>query len=564
MVAIPFPDLGRGTYIDENALQPAQVTTYWNWGEVHSADRYLDELEKLRAANASSEERANFVKAEFQNLGIPAATQKYRFAVGDTNLTGNNAYAISSSPRTSGNEAMVISASWIRRHDQGVEEELNLRGVATVLALAKYLKGYSLWAKDLVFVVSDGYLDGMQAWLNSYHGEIQTNLDADELPHTSGVIWNALAIDYACHSFSHLGIFHEGVNGRLPNQDLINSFERISRYTGGVPVVMYDHIQEFAALSWLPKVIRNNALVQTYAVRARNVARHIGYQAPGRPSGIHGLFQPYRIDAFTIYAVCAQGPHGFHALGKTIESTLRTMNNLLERLHASFFFYILTDSLHFNKIGSYLPSVILISVSMMFHGLDIWVSAGWRFVQPSPSEKPQDAHWARRQRPVLAVLAIMAATHILGAMLFVSLTSRYAFANYQIASSILFAAVAAIPLLALLLRPERRPEVAPLSTVLKALNLCFASTIISVISVLNFSLALSLSIALGIPLMISKSSSFARYPVYIILAIGWLPLLTKQTQEVLWNWEVLSVWFAPIICLVYVPLVLQAAIIALL
>jgi GPI-anchor transamidase subunit GAA1 len=28
---------------------------------------------------------------------------------------------------------------------------------------------YSLWAKDLVFVISDGYLDGMHAWLSAYH-----------------------------------------------------------------------------------------------------------------------------------------------------------------------------------------------------------------------------------------------------------------------------------------------------------------------------------------------------------------------------------------------------------
>ena len=61
----------------------------------------------------------------------------------DQNLTGTNAYAISSSPRTSGNEAMVISASWIRRNEQGDEEALNLRGISSVLALAKFLKGES-------------------------------------------------------------------------------------------------------------------------------------------------------------------------------------------------------------------------------------------------------------------------------------------------------------------------------------------------------------------------------------------------------------------------------------
>jgi hypothetical protein len=32
---------------------------------------------------------------------------------------------------------------------------------------------YSLWAKDLVFVISDGYLEGMHAFLSSYHGSSQ-------------------------------------------------------------------------------------------------------------------------------------------------------------------------------------------------------------------------------------------------------------------------------------------------------------------------------------------------------------------------------------------------------
>jgi len=88
---------------------------------------------------------------------------------------------------------MVISASWFSRTGNG-NGNLNLRGVSTVLALAAFLKrrgvvlfasffdykvlltvGYSLWAKDLVFVISDGYLDGMHAWLSAYHGSVQSS-----------------------------------------------------------------------------------------------------------------------------------------------------------------------------------------------------------------------------------------------------------------------------------------------------------------------------------------------------------------------------------------------------
>jgi hypothetical protein len=86
---------------------------------------------------------------------------------------------------------MVISASWLSRTGDG-DGTLNLRGVSTVLALAAFLKrkllcsiydvrfqyfspptDHSYWAKDIVFIISDGYLDGMQAWLGAYHGSEQ-------------------------------------------------------------------------------------------------------------------------------------------------------------------------------------------------------------------------------------------------------------------------------------------------------------------------------------------------------------------------------------------------------
>lgn len=54
-------------------------------------------------------------------------------------VTGTNTYAINYSPRTSGTEAMVISASWLSRTGEG-DGTLNLRGVSTVLALAGFLK----------------------------------------------------------------------------------------------------------------------------------------------------------------------------------------------------------------------------------------------------------------------------------------------------------------------------------------------------------------------------------------------------------------------------------------
>lgn len=74
LLALPSGLIGRRTYIDENALQPSQVCnensgsglfhfspicqvrTTWDWKDVHAADRYLLDLEKLWENNSTTEE----------------------------------------------------------------------------------------------------------------------------------------------------------------------------------------------------------------------------------------------------------------------------------------------------------------------------------------------------------------------------------------------------------------------------------------------------------------------------------------------------------------------------
>ncbi|KAF8350571.1 Gaa1-domain-containing protein [Amanita rubescens] len=565
MISLPSPRLGRGTYIDENALQPAQVNTYWNWQEVHNADRYLDELERLRDTVATSEQRARFFEAEFAKLGISSSTQRYSYSNRNNATEGINSYAVLSSPRASGTEAMVISASWISRMDDG-HVSLNLRGVSTVLALAAFLKNYSLWAKDIVFVISDGYLEGMHAWLSAYHGNAQANLHVQPLNLSSGIIWTALNIDYPGHSFSHLGMFYEGCNGRLPNQDLQNSFHRIA-LSNGVPVTVYDHV-DTADHNKLPPLFNRfsgniKKELEEYQQRAKNILRHVGYQARGRPSGVHGLYHQFRIDAITLFAVPATGPHGFHSIGRVVESTLRTMNNLIERLHASFFFFILTAPDRFLKIGSYLPSALLVSVAMMFGGLKAWNDASL------PTATKDTKNIQPKTREVLSALIIMAYTHILGALLFWFLTSSWYSDKSHVISAATFAAVAfsVVPIARQF--PDANASSLPLT--LKSFNLCMASTAVSITAMLNFSLASTLALLLGIPLSISSPSKPAasltkrviRFVPYAVLALGWLFLAT-EVEQALWHWNFLSVWFAPFVCIVYMPLVLQAGLVCLL
>src|SRR4051812_9616951 len=112
---------------------------------------------------------------------------------------------------------------------------------------------------------------------------------------------------------------------------------------------------------------------------------------------------------------------------------------------------------------------------------------------------------------------------------------------------------------------ETNSKTAPMHMVLKALNLCFTSTVISIITILNFSLAASMTVLLGLPLVASSSSSslplrLLKYSGYACLGLGWLLFAQQEMVDSIWNWQVLSVWFAPFICIVYLPLVLQSGI----
>lgn len=84
------------------------------------------------------------------------------------------------------------------------------------------------------------------------------------------------------------------MNGRLPNQDLLNSLQKISVYTSGVPVVINDRADNQETierlLSWLPHLLRERPDIRKYFCQARNVISQFGYLARGTPSGVHGVF----------------------------------------------------------------------------------------------------------------------------------------------------------------------------------------------------------------------------------------------------------------------------------
>lgn len=59
---------------------------------------------------------------------------------------------------------------------------------------------------------------------------------------------------------------------------------------------------------------------------------------------------------------------------QVVEGTMRSVNNLLERFHQSFFFYLLPSSHYYISIGTYMPAFGLVALPLLIQILTLWFS----------------------------------------------------------------------------------------------------------------------------------------------------------------------------------------------
>lgn len=251
-----------------------------------------------------------------------------------------------------------------------MENEVNNSGVALVLALARYFKRWSLWSKDVIFLIPGDSTIGPQAWVDAYHNGHDERY-VESLKIKSGALQGAVAVDYPAgpwgHRYDKLHVVYDGTNGQLPNLDLFNTAVQIADGQMGVDSV-------------IQRMWGNG---DTYKDRLTTMLRGMISQGLGHATGPHSSFIPYHVDAITLVTV-GDGWHDEMSLGRTVESLFRSLNNLLEHLHQSFFFYLLLGSKRFVSIGTYLPAAMLIALNFSISSIALWVKSG-RSDEPVPN-----------------------------------------------------------------------------------------------------------------------------------------------------------------------------------
>lgn len=219
--------------------------------------------------------------------------------------------------------------------------------------------GWSLWSKDIIVLITSDSKAGPQAWVDAYHDEHSPD-SADPLQLKSGALQGVVVVDNALdHRFESLHIVYDGINGQLPNLDLFNSAVAIASGQMGIGVS-------------LQRMWKHG---DSYRERLQTMLRGMVSQGLGHASGPHSSFIPYHVDAITLQAV----GHGWQdemAMGRCVESTFRSVNNLLEHFHQSFFFYLLMQANRFVSIGTYLPSAMLVAVNFTIMAIALWIQSG--------------------------------------------------------------------------------------------------------------------------------------------------------------------------------------------
>lgn len=331
LMVLPLDGHYRNTYISENALMPGQVHLYFRESEWNHVRGYR--LEVLQWDFAAAAAHNEPLETWLADAGLTVAHHH------DTLYNTSTMYALMHAPRGDNTEAMVLVVPYTT--SDGLR---NVGGFALAPALARYFARMSIWSKNIIVVFPQDSRAVLRRWVEAYH----TTLDT-----TAGSIEAAIVLEYPSDrdTFGYMEVFYEGLNGQLPNLDLINTATTIAR-NEGIKVSVQDTPES--------ELSRND-----YWARLRVLAHGIlrlAVAGADRKSYGCEAFSGWQIQAITIRAAGSDGKD-ITQFGRIVDLTFRSVNNLLEKFHQSFFFYLLLSPTTFVSIGTYLPLAVLVAAA---------------------------------------------------------------------------------------------------------------------------------------------------------------------------------------------------------
>ncbi|KAG6659551.1 hypothetical protein CIPAW_03G043800 [Carya illinoinensis] len=399
-----LPVLAKNTYISENALMPGSANPMFSSQEVSEANRLVKSLTSLDLKPEGSGIESQRLIAEYMSdLGAEISYHKFYprsnqfhplhfFSYPDSGSTreniscishGLNTVGIIRAPRGDGKEAIVL-----------VTPYNSLKDIIWLVADSRYgeYTAVDAWLRDYHMPVFSGLtaLNAEICPVSNVHNKLKENGATERKIHDgfrrAGTMAAALVIkvkDGSEHFEDSLSIYAEASNGQMPNLDLINIVNYLAVHRQGLRVKV-GKMQSLINCKWLKilgEILQSLGHVAKslkpqwkfgipaadYVEGAATLASSLYYQALGVPTGPHGAFRDYEIDAITMeissrVALNNKARKNDFLLrgGRLIEGVIRTVNNLLEKFHQSFFLYLLTSPSKFVSVGVYMIAFALL------------------------------------------------------------------------------------------------------------------------------------------------------------------------------------------------------------
>ncbi|KAH9581465.1 Glycosylphosphatidylinositol anchor attachment 1 protein, variant 2 [Schistosoma haematobium] len=193
-----------------------------------------------------------------------------------------------------------------------------------------------------------------------------TDLFWSELEGRSGSIQAGLSLEFPNLYQSAIDILPEGPNGLLANLDLVNTVVRLAEAHSVVTRVNsqpYDY---------------RRVTLGTRLNDMMGLMKAVWNQGSNSPTGLHGPLINYQIPAITLRAEQKHRstvPRSSEVLSVTrlLEGILRSINNLQERFHQSFWYYFLPNPYRYISIGVYMPPVLIMILSLLLKPVLFWI-----------------------------------------------------------------------------------------------------------------------------------------------------------------------------------------------
>lgn len=415
-----LPVLGKNTYISENALMPGSARPMLTNDDVSEGERFVDQILSFDTMSTGME-IPKMITDHIMYLGGEANHHKFlpqfnkfhplHFFLGPDAGTvpenysclsyGVNTVGIIRAPRGDGKEAIVLVTPYNSLKITKAEA-LSL-GIA--YSLFSLLSRVTWLSKDIVWLAADsrhGEYTAVASWLSDYHtasfGDLKhseicaaSNLPEMEKMHNgfrhAGTMAAALVIKVSNRSTEFekdaLTIYAEASNGQMPNLDLINIVNYLAVHGQGYRVKV-EKIWSLLNAWWLKSLGQLIEMlgklagslnprwnfgipVSEYVECTATLASSLYNQALGVPTGPHGAFRDYQVDAITMEISpkfsSSLNNRQYEILlhvGRLVEGVVRSVNNLLEKFHQSFFLYLLTSPSRFVSVGVYMIAFALL------------------------------------------------------------------------------------------------------------------------------------------------------------------------------------------------------------